>query len=141
MRTPRRPRPVIDPATGRAERARPPDRGGRSSESGTASTLVIAICGALLTLTMALLAVLGAYPARALAAAAADAAALAAADTLSGRADGAACARAARFAELHGARLERCTTEGLVVEVVVAVELGWLCLRERARAGPPGTAG
>ncbi|GAA4175070.1 Rv3654c family TadE-like protein [Gryllotalpicola koreensis] len=112
---------------------------GWRSERGAGSVLAVAVLGALMLVTGAVVLALGALAAQQSVQSAADAAALAAADTLSGRATGYPCENAARAAALDQASVASCDTDGLVA--VVAVSRGWarLELSARARAGPPGT--
>ena len=108
----------------------------RRSERGSGSVLVVALLGALVTLTAVLLPVLALLPAHQSAQGAADAAALAAADVASGLVSGVPCATAARAAELNGARLVACSVDGLIATVSVSRTAGGFPIGSRARAGP-----
>ncbi|MFZ2503492.1 MAG: Rv3654c family TadE-like protein [Nocardioides sp.] len=116
------------------------------SERGSATLLVVALSGLLLSVTLALAGVGGLIRAHRSAQAAADLAALAAAVRVVG-ADP--CGAAAEAADANGARLEACQVSGLVVSVQVAVPLlgpgsgvapgvagVTVQVRARARAGP-----
>ncbi|TFD91160.1 helicase [Cryobacterium lactosi] len=108
----------------------------RRSERGSGSVLVVALLGALVTLTAVLVPVLALLPTHQSVQGAADAAALAAADVASGLMPGVPCETAARAAELNGARLAACTVDGLIATVAVARTVGVFPLSSRARAGP-----
>lgn len=108
---------------------------------GAGSVLVLAIVGATLALTAALVPVLGLLVSSQLAANAADAAALAAADALTGAVPGRPCALARTAAARNGARLVSCEGDERAATATVAVVVRSLTfeLTARARAGPPPT--
>jgi secretion/DNA translocation related TadE-like protein len=107
-----------------------------TGDHGAGSVLVVALLGAVFTMTAVLIPVLALLPANQAVQGAADAAALAAADTASGLQPGVPCDTAARAAELNGARLGACTVDGLIATVTVSRTLGVLTIQSRARAGP-----
>lgn len=98
--------------------------------------LVVALLGAVFTITAALIPVLALLPVNLAVQGAADAAALAAADTASGLMPGVPCDTAARAAELNGARLVACSVDGLIATVTVSRPAGLITIGSRARAGP-----
>ena len=109
-------------------------------DDGSATVLVLAVCGAV-TAAAALLAGTGvAAVTRHRAALAADAAALAAAADVT-LLPGSVCASAAKALAANGARLVECRVDGAVVVVRARVSaprwIGWAGAAEgRARAGP-----
>ena len=105
-------------------------------ERGSGSVLVVALLGALFTLTAVLVPVLALLPVSQSVQGAADAAALAAADVASGLVPGVPCVTAARAAELNGARLVACSVDGLIATVAVSRTAGGFSISSRARAGP-----
>ncbi|PXA70018.1 Rv3654c family TadE-like protein [Cryobacterium arcticum] len=107
------------------------------AEHGSGSVLAIALLGAIATVTMVLLPVLGLLSVGQSVRSAADAAALAGADTASGLIPGVPCEAAQRAAELNAAHLSGCTIDRLNVTVTVARTAGGFTLLGRARAGPP----
>lgn len=104
----------------------------------------LAVVALLAAVALTAAAVGGALVARHRAMAAADLAALAGADALAaGRAEP--CDAAARIASRHAVDLVSCTTNGLVVDVVVGVRVGGiaghpLVAQMRSRAGPADPA-
>jgi len=108
------------------------------AEHGSGSVLAIALLGAIVAVTMALLPVLGLLSVGQAVRSAADAAALAGADTASGLIPGVPCEAAQRAAELNAVHLSGCTVDRLKVTVTVERTAGGFALRGRARAGPPG---
>ncbi|QFG23301.1 hypothetical protein F7P10_21450 [Actinomadura sp. WMMB 499] len=115
-------------------------------DRGAGTLWVVAFMAVIWMGGVAAMAVGGVRAARHRGDAAADLAALAgAAHAAEGRA--AACRWAREMAGASGARLERCTVRGEVVEVRVAVrvrgpgEIGELRIVSRARAGPVGDMG
>jgi secretion/DNA translocation related TadE-like protein len=113
--------------------------GGRTSERGSASVLVLTVFAALAVGTVLLAVVAGAVVAQRRAAAAADLAALAGAAALQRGADG--CAAAAGVSRRNGAELLACRASGDVVQVTVGAELPVrfgrrLTVSAQARAGP-----
>jgi secretion/DNA translocation related TadE-like protein len=142
-------RPAAGVATrataGRAIHARGPagSRAGRprsGAERGSGSVLAMAVLGAIVTLTLLLVPVLGLLVALGQLRTAADAGALAAADTASGLLAGVPCDAAHRAATLNGAHLTGCTVDGLIATVTVTRLAGGLEFSVRARAGPPAAA-
>lgn len=118
-------------------RARSP---GPTTDTGSASVLVLALAGVLGLVAAVLVAAAAAAGARSRATSAADLAVVAAASRAAGG-QPVACGRAAEVAGRTGARLVRCVLSGPVVEVEVEVPLvGPLSAlgpaRGRARAGP-----
>ena len=107
-----------------------------TGDRGSGSVLIVALLGAVFTMTAVLIPVLALLPANQAVQGAADAAALAAADTASGLQPGVPCDTAARAAELNGAHLSACTVDGLVATVTVTRATGVLTIQSRARAGP-----
>ena len=108
-------------------------------QRGAATLLVTAMCGLLLLVGLAAVAVAGAFVAARRAQSAADLAALAAASALRTGADG--CHVAAMVAEANHARLDRCRVRGSDVSVEVSLPGPRLAGRQprlvgRARAGP-----
>lgn len=100
---------------------------------------MLAVVGAVLTLTAGLVPVLGVIVQSQLAANAADAAALAAADALTGAVPGTPCALARTVAQRNGARLMSCDGDGLETSVSVAINVLGFEVTPRSRAGPePG---
>ncbi|MEJ5867503.1 Rv3654c family TadE-like protein [Pseudokineococcus sp. 5B2Z-1] len=140
----RRPAPARSWAAGPAPGRRGHGGGrARRGDRGAGSVLVLGLLLVGVVLCTAAAALGQAVVARHRAAAAADLAALAGADVSLGRAvpAGGPCDAAARVAARGGARLVGCTTGGLEVVVVVAVDvpgaLGGLGpARASARAGP-----
>ncbi|MGY4859548.1 Rv3654c family TadE-like protein [Cryobacterium sp. AP23] len=130
MTRPRR----ADPPTGPGASGRAPRR--PSGDGGSGSILVVALLGALFTITAVLIPVLALLPVNQAVQGAADAAALAAADTASGLLPGVPCETAARAAQLNGANLVACTVDGLIATVSVSRPMGVVTLGSRARAGP-----
>jgi secretion/DNA translocation related TadE-like protein len=114
------------------------DRPRRSptGDAGSGSILVVALLGALFTVTAVLIPVLALLPINQAVQGAADAAALAAADTASGLRAGVPCDTAGRAAELNGAHLVGCTVDGLIATVSVSRPAGLITIDSRARAGP-----
>ncbi|MCU1445171.1 Rv3654c family TadE-like protein [Cryobacterium sp.] len=107
-----------------------------TGDRGAGSVLVVALLGAVFTMTAVLIPVLALLPANQAVQGAADAAALAAADTASGLQPGVPCDTAGRAAELNGARLGACTVDGLIATVTVSRTAGLLTIQSSARAGP-----
>ena len=105
-------------------------------DRGAGSILVVAILGALFTVTAVLIPVLALLPVNQAVQGAADAAALAAADTISGLVPGVPCDTAARAATLNGAGLAACSIDGQNATVAVSRTVGVLSIEARARAGP-----
>jgi secretion/DNA translocation related TadE-like protein len=105
-------------------------------DTGSGSILVVALLGALFTVTAVLIPVLALLPVNQAVQGAADAAALAAADTASGLLPGVPCDAATRAAEVNGARLSSCTVDGLIATVSVAHTVGIITIGSKARAGP-----
>ena len=97
---------------------------------------MVAILGALFTVTAVLIPVLALLPVNQAVQGAADAAALAAADTASGLLPGVPCDAATRAAEVNGTRLSSCTVDGLIATVSVAHTVGIITIGSTARAGP-----
>lgn len=108
-------------------------RSGRGSGSVLALTMILAI----LSVSLALVAVGAATGVRQRVIAAADSAALAAADTALGATPGSPCANAERVAIAHGASLGRCDVDGLVVTVETRATFAGFPVHARSRAGPP----
>lgn len=107
------------------------------SERGSGSVLAIALTGAMVGLTAAVVPLYAVLAARSTVAGAADAAALAAADARVGIVTGFPCDRAAEVAAANGAALTRCDVDGLIATVSVSrVILGFM-LESTATAGPP----
>jgi len=110
-------------------------------ERGSGTLWVVVAVALLTTFALSAAAIGGAVVTRHRAGSAADFAALAGADALaSGGADP--CGAARRVAVRYGAVLTRCTTTGMVVDVVVELSAGGLVgpgrvATVRARAGPP----
>lgn len=135
--------PPAPPAARPTARAAGGQPGRRRGEDGSATVLVLALCGVLL-LAGSLAGALGAVTvARHRAASAADLAALAGASAASRGAD--ACAAAGRSAARADAQLVRCLRQGTDVAVEVSVRppgaIGRLGpASARARAGPSGGA-
>jgi len=114
-------------------------------EVGSASLYVVALAGVVWLAGLCAVTVAQALTARHQAAAAADLAALAAAEHVLDGPVGA-CAHARDVAGANGAALVRCTVQGELADVAVALPLrafgplrGLLPVRARARAGPTGT--
>lgn len=127
--------------TGRSWRRCPRGAAARGErERGSGSVLAVGVLGAIMTLTMLLLPVLGLLSVGQSVRSAADAAALAGADTASGLVPGVPCAAAARAATLNAARLSACTLDELIVTVTVTRTAGGMTVQGRARAGPPEDA-
>ncbi|HEY3527946.1 MAG TPA: Rv3654c family TadE-like protein [Nocardioides sp.] len=108
-------------------------------ERGSATLLVLAMCGVLVLLAAALAVVTAMVAAHRAAQSAADLAALAGARGLAEGRNG--CAQAAEVARANEARLAACAVTGRVVDVVVRVSgprwLGQTAdLAARSRAGP-----
>jgi secretion/DNA translocation related TadE-like protein len=97
---------------------------------------VVALLGALFTVTAVLIPILALLPINQAVQGAADAAALAAADTASGLLPGVPCDTAARAAEMNGAHLAGCAIDGLIATVSVSRPAGLITIGSRARAGP-----
>jgi secretion/DNA translocation related TadE-like protein len=110
--------------------------GERDSERGSGSVLIVALLGAVLTVTAVLVPVLALLPADQAVQGAADAAALAAADTASGLVPGVPCDMAELAARFNGAHVAGCTVDGLVATVSVSRSAGILTIGSSARAGP-----
>lgn len=119
----------------------------RPADHGSATVLVIAVVVLLSALTAVVIMVLALLAAQVRTSQAADLAALAGAEQAWFGSE-AACREAGRIAAAHGAAVERCTWQGLDVQVHVvltvalpgvrAVGVGrQLHLRAIARAGPP----
>jgi secretion/DNA translocation related TadE-like protein len=106
------------------------------SERGSGSVLIVALLGALFTVTAVLIPVLALLPVNQVVQGAADAAALAAADTASGLLPGVPCELAARAAELNGATLAACSVDGVIATVGVSRSVGIITIGSRSRAGP-----
>jgi secretion/DNA translocation related TadE-like protein len=106
------------------------------AERGSGSVLIVALLGAVFTVTAVLVPVLALLPANQAVQGAADAAALAAADTASGLVPGVPCEMAAVSAELNGATLVGCVVDGQIATVSVSRPAGILMLGSNARAGP-----
>jgi secretion/DNA translocation related TadE-like protein len=109
--------------------------GGRSSEGGAATILVVAMAGVLMFVMVGLAAAGGLVVAERRAQAAADLAAL------GGAGDGVGCVAAARVAAANAAVLEACEVVGRDVRVTVSVSgprVPWRSVRvaAEARAGP-----
>jgi secretion/DNA translocation related TadE-like protein len=108
-----------------------------SGDGGAGSVLGVAVIGAIVTLSIALVP-LGAVLARTHAiAGAADAAALAAADARSGAVPGSPCIVAATVASSNGAALTACELDGLIATVRVGGSVFGLDVVASATAGPP----
>lgn len=122
------PGPVLEPALEPTSRA---------GERGSGTVLGLTLVGAIVSVTVAALGVLGAFPARQNAVGAADAAALVAADTLSGIVSGDPCGRADELARANGAVLDACSLDGDTASVTVHISWGVFTLVGRSRAGPP----
>jgi len=104
---------------------------------GSASVLGIGLVGASALLVIATGTVGHAVAVRVALDGAADAAALAAADALAGFVADEPCAVAQRAASLNGARLEACSIDGAIADIVVDTAVMGLHVSSRARAGPP----
>jgi len=113
---------------------------GRGTERGSGSVLAVAVLGAITTVTLLLVPVLGLLVVVGQLRTAADAAALAAADTASGLLPGVPCEAAQRTATLNSVQLSGCTVDGLIATVTATRLAGGLPLSVQARAGPPGSA-
>jgi len=111
----------------------------RREERGAGSVLAVALLGAIVVATGAVLLAVAVLAAQRQVQGAADAAALAAADTLSGRAAGYPCANAERAATLNEASVTSCATAGQIATVAVTRDWAQLRLQAEARAGPPGS--
>src|SRR4051794_14864181 len=96
-----------------------------AGDRGSGTVYGLAIAGLIMTLTFAAAALGEALIARHQAMAGADLAALAAADAVA-RGDPDPCAAADRIAHRQHAELVRCHTDGLIVDVDVAVRVGGL---------------
>lgn len=115
--------------------------GASAKNSGSGSILAVAIVGACVLLSAALIPVLALLALGQAVQAAADAAALAAADTASGAVAGYPCEAAGTAAALNGASVGRCSVDGLIATVAVERRVAGFVLNARARAGPPPDAG
>ena len=113
-------------------------REGRSSDRGSGSVLVLAVCLVVLLVAMGALSVSGVVLAGHRARAAADLAALTGAARVRDGLPGEACAAAGQVARANGATLDGCRVAGEVVELRVRVAVpGRLgAARADARAGP-----
>jgi secretion/DNA translocation related TadE-like protein len=107
-------------------------------DTGSGSVLALAMIGALLALTTALVPTIAILGVSQSVQNAADAAALAAADAVSGAVTGVPCERAAETARMNGAALTSCEIDGLVVTVRVDRRIAGLTVPSVSRAGPPG---
>ncbi|WP_187264832.1 Rv3654c family TadE-like protein [Homoserinibacter sp. GY 40078] len=107
-------------------------------DDGAGGVLALAIVGAILSVTLAALALGSALVARQKAVSAADAAALAAGDVLLGVVPGDACAVAADVAAAHSLDLASCRLEGLEAIVTIRLTVLGLPVAVVSRAGPPG---
>lgn len=107
-----------------------------AAERGAGSVLVLAIVGAVVALTTALLPMLGVVVQSQVAENAADAAALAAADARIGAVAGNPCSLARLVARRNGARLVTCDGTDTEASVSVAVSVLGFEITARARAGP-----
>lgn len=110
-----------------------------SRDSGAASVLAIALCGALTIACGAVLPLAMSLGASQRADGAADSGALAAADVASGLSPGEPCAIAALVVSANNARMTSCDVDGMVVTIQVGVIVGVVALSARATAGPPGS--
>jgi secretion/DNA translocation related TadE-like protein len=120
--------------------------GGRSSENGSVTVIMLAVIAAVLMLTVSGLFLTSAVLASHRARAAADLAALAAAGALMrGEAPAAACILAAHVAAANHGRVQRCTAVGTEVVVSISVPMsmnglaatrGLDVATARSRAGP-----
>lgn len=108
------------------------------AERGAGSVLAVALLGAMIAFTLALVPLFAVLVERQRVAGAADAAALAAADVAVGRAPGIPCLTAHDLAVANATRLERCVVDGLIVTVRVTSRLGLVAVSVDATAGPPG---
>ena len=99
--------------------------------------LGIALIGAIVGLTAAVVPLYAVLVARSTVAGAADAAALAAADARVGVATGFPCERADEVAAANGAKLTACEVDGLIATVSVSRTILGFDLESSATAGPP----
>lgn len=106
-------------------------------EAGAGAVLALALVGALVAVSLAVLVLGSALAVRQRVIAAADAAALAAADTASGAVAGTPCDVAAQVAAAHATRLTACRLDGLVAVVTVSGAFGAVPVTARSTAGPP----
>lgn len=108
-------------------------------ERGAAVVLSVAVIGVLTAVTVAILVVAGAVTASHRARLAADLAALAGARRLQAAVSAeSACREARRVASLNGAEVQRCSVEGMDLEITVVVPTStWPSpANARAKAGP-----
>lgn len=108
-----------------------------AGERGAGTILVVAIIGAVMTITGVALPLSSVLVVRQRVAGAADAAALAAADVVVGRLPGEPCALASSVAEANRATLMACTVDGLVVTVRTSASALGMAVAGTATAGPP----
>ncbi|MBX3194089.1 MAG: helicase [Schumannella sp.] len=108
-----------------------------AEDAGAGSVLALALVGALVTCSSAVLVLGAALTVRQRAIGAADAAALAAADGASGAIAGEPCELAARVAAANRTALTGCQVDGLVATVQVSVRAGPAGATARSTAGPP----
>jgi len=108
-----------------------------TGDRGAGAVLALAIVGALVLVTVAVLALGAALVVRQRVIGAADGSALAAADAASGAVAGAPCDLAAVVADSNGATLTDCRVDGLVATVTVSASVGPVPFSARSTAGPP----
>jgi secretion/DNA translocation related TadE-like protein len=108
-----------------------------SDECGAGGVLALALVGATVTVSLAVLGLGPALTVRQRIIGAADAAALAAADGASGAVAAPPCAGAALVAQAAGASLTACSVDGLIATVEVSAHVGPVPVSARSTAGPP----
>lgn len=108
-----------------------------AADRGAGGVLALAVVGATIALSLAVLGTAAAFTTRARAAAAADAAAIAAADVLLGAAPGEPCVVARTVVAAHRVVMAGCEIQGMEALVTVRSTAFGIPIEQRARAGPP----